>query len=167
MATDNFMSEIRVFSFSTVPSNWIQCNGQTLPISSNQALFSLLGTLYGGNGQTTFGVPNLMGLVPMHLSSTMHLGQRGGEATHTLLLNEMPLHNHVPQASSNGPNTGTPSNSFWATGTGFAPYSGSTNESMSPTAIGSAGSSQAHPNMAPYLALNICMALNGIFPSQN
>ena len=167
---DNFLSEIRIFSFGVIPRNWVPCSGQLLPISSNQALFSLVGTTYGGDGKTTFGLPNLLGRVPMHVSSTgttTVLGQSGGETTHTLQLSEIPVHNHFALASSNGPNTGSPSNSFWATGTGFSPYSGTKNESMSANALSNTGSGQPHQNMAPYLTLNICIALQGIFPSPN
>jgi microcystin-dependent protein len=162
-----YMSEIRIFSFNFAPKGWATCNGQLLPISQNQPLFSLLGTMYGGNGQTTFALPNLQGSVPMHVGSGLAQGQKGGEAAHVLTITEMPGHNHTATGSSNGPNANTPANNFWPSNTGFSPYGSQPAGTMLPQAVGINGNNQRHENMAPYLAVNICIALVGIFPSRN
>lgn len=162
-----YLSEIRIFSFNFAPRNWAQCNGQLMPINQNQALFALLGTAYGGNGQTTFALPNLQGRAAMHIGNNLQQGQIGGEASHTLSITEMPSHNHNAVASSNGPNASTPMNNFWASNTGFNPYSATINGTMNNAAISNTGLGQGHSNMAPYLTLNFCIALQGIFPSRN
>lgn len=162
---DPFLSEIRIFSFDFPPRGWAECNGQLLPISQNQALFSLLGTTYGGNGVTNFALPELRGRVPMHVGSGFSLGQRAGEEVHTLLSAEMPAHTHQAKASGNGPTVTAPTGNFWASNTGFTAYGTAGNTSMSPQAIGNIGGSQAHENRSPYLTLNYCIALSGIYPS--
>ena len=162
-----FLSEIKIFSFGYAPRGWSMCNGQLLPINQNQALFSLLGTTYGGNGQTTFALPDLRGRVPIHEGNGHTLGERAGEEAHTVTLNEMPTHNHFANASTNGPTVTSPNGDFWASNTGFAPYGSAADISMSPLAITNTGGSQAHINMSPYLTLNFCIALVGIFPSPN
>ena len=162
-----FLSEIRIFSFSFAPQGWAQCNGQLLPINQNQALFSLLGTTYGGNGQTNFGLPDLRSRVPMHVGTGLVLGQKAGEETHTLIASEMPAHTHQTKGSANGPTVTPPTSNFWASNTGFSPYGSSANIAMSPQAIGNAGGSQPHENRSPFLTLNCCIALQGIFPSPN
>jgi len=161
-----YLSEIRIFSFSFAPRGWAFCNGQTLAINQNAALFALIGTFYGGNGTTNFLLPNLQGKVGLHMGSAFTIGETGGEASHTVLQNEMPQHNHLAQASSNGPDKSTPLNNYWASNTGFKPYSGSASETMSTAALGTTGGSQPHENMSPYLVLNFCIALTGIFPSR-
>jgi len=162
-----FLAEVRIFSFNFAPKGWAQCSGQLLPINQNQALFALLGTTYGGNGQTTFALPDLRGRVPMHAGGGLTLGQRGGEESHTLSLNEMPMHTHQAKASANGPTVTAPTNNFWASKTGFTPYGRTADTAMSVQAIGNTGGSQPHENRSPYLTLNCCIALQGIFPSQN
>ena len=162
-----FLSEIRIFSFGFAPRSWATCDGQLLPINQNQALFSLLGTTYGGNGQTNFALPDLRGRVPMHAGRGLTLGQRGGEENHTLSLSEMPTHTHQAKASANGPTVTPPTNNFWASNTGFTPYGSTANTAMSVQAIGNTGGSQPHENKSPYLTLNCCIALQGIFPSPN
>ena len=164
---DAYLSEIRIFSFPFAPRGWAQCNGQIYPINQNQALFALLGTMYGGNGTTTFALPNLQGKVPMHFGNGFTQGGTGGETSHTLMLQEMPSHNHTAMASSNGVNANSPQNNFWASDTGFTAYGSTINETMNAAAIANEGASQGHPNMAPYLTLNICIAVTGIFPSRN
>ncbi|MES2775758.1 MAG: tail fiber protein [Bacteroidota bacterium] len=165
--SQQYLSELRVFSFNFPPKGWAPCNGQLLPISQNQALFSLLGVAYGGDGVSTFGLPNLQGSVPMHVGNGMVQGQKGGENAHTLLLNEMPMHSHAAIGSSLAPNVGTPANSFWPSGSGFKPYAAQGTGMMSGQAVGMTGNNQPHDNMAPYLTLNICIAVTGIFPSRN
>ena len=167
-----FLSEIRIFSFNFAPKGWATCNGQFLPINQNQALFSLLGTTYGGNGQTNFALPNLQGRAPDHVGAGFTLGQNGGELAHTLTMSEMPQHIHT--LSSNlavgGTNTnatqGVPTGNFWAN-SGKATWStAQPNAAMNPQAVTNVGGSQPHNNMQPYLVLNFCIALQGIFPSQ-
>lgn len=167
MASDPFIGQITIFSFNFPPRGWALCNGQLLPINQNQALFSLLGTMYGGNGQTNFALPNLQGRVPFHMGNGLTQGQAGGETAHTLTINELPAHTHVPQGSSAGPTISNPSGAFWGSNTGFSPYNAAQNGPMSPQSIGPTGGSQPHLNMSPYLTLNFSIALVGIFPSQN
>ena len=167
MADTPYLAQIDIFSFNFAPKGWAQCNGQFMPINQNQALFSLLGTTYGGNGQTTFALPNLQGRVPMYGGQGLILGQAGGETAHTVILSEMPQHTHQAMASSSTSNANTPTGNTWASNTGVAPYAAAANELMDPGAISSVGGSQPHDNMSPYLTLNMCIALQGIFPSRN
>lgn len=162
------MSELRVFSFNFAPRGWAQCNGQFLPINQNQALFALLGTTYGGNGQTTFALPNLRGQVPIHQGNGFSLGQTGGQESHTVTLSEMPTHLHQLQASSLTTD-GVPTAANDVLGQAlnlYRPPTGSLT-TMEPSSVSSVGGSQPHANLQPYLVLNICIALTGIFPSQN
>lgn len=161
-----FLAQIQIFSFDFAPRGWAQCNGQLLPIAQNQALFSLLGTTYGGNGTTTFALPDLRSRVPMHWGGSVSLGERSGVENVTLLLPNLPAHTHNALASSSGPTVGGVTSNAWATG-GAASYSPNSNAVMNPAAIGNAGATQPHPNMQPTLVLNICIALQGIFPSRN
>jgi microcystin-dependent protein len=162
-----FLSEIRVFSFNFPPKGWAFCNGQLLPINQNQALFALLGTTYGGNGQTNFALPNLQGRVPVHTAPGFTLGQAAGEATHTLLAAELPPHTHALNASPNTATVIAPTNNALATSPGNVYAQPPGNTSLAPATVGNAGGSQPHDNLAPYLVLNFCIALQGIFPSQN
>jgi len=161
-----FLAEIRIFSFNFPPKGWAFCDGQLLPINQNQALFSLLGTSFGGDGRVTFGLPNLQGRVPFHMGSGHNLGERAGESGHTLLVAELPAHNHVPVGSSNNSSAASPAGNLWATMTSSA-YAPSPNTSLNPASILPVGGNQAHENMSPYLVLSFCIALQGIFPSQN
>ena len=168
-----FLSEIRIFSFNFAPKGWATCNGQLLPINQNQALFALLGTTYGGNGQTTFALPNLQGKAPNHFGSGFTLGQTGGEIAHTLTMSEMPAHIHTlttklaVTGQATNATQGTPTGNFWAN-SGKATWATSPpNAAMHPGAVTNVGGSQPHNNMMPYLVLNFCIALQGIFPSQN
>jgi microcystin-dependent protein len=162
-----FLGEIKIVSFNFAPKGWALCNGQFLPINQNQALFSILGTTYGGNGQTTFALPDLRGRSPFHIGNGHTLGERGGEEAHTLTLAEMPTHSHFLNASSasvnqvGGPNGNTPAVSTQN------PYESTFNGAMAPGALSNVGGSQAHLNLQPYLCLNFAIALIGIFPSQN
>ena len=167
-----FLSEIRIFSFNFPPKGWAFCNGQFLPINQNQALFSLLGTTYGGNGQTTFALPNLQGRAPNHFGDGFVLGQAGGEMAHTITMSEMPTHPHtltsnlaVVDANTNA-TQGAPTSNFWANNGKANWCSSQPNATMNPAAVANIGGSQPHTNMQPYLVLNFCIALQGIFPSQ-
>jgi microcystin-dependent protein len=163
-----FLSEIRIMSFVFAPKFWAMCNGQLLPINQNQALFSLLGTTFGGNGQTTFALPNLQGRVPVHVGSGWTLGAVAGEQAHTLIGTEIPVHTHVLQASTTDGDTPVGGGAVWAAGGATAPYGAATNLTpLLPGSIANVGGSQAHLNMQPFLALNFCIALAGIFPSPN
>lgn len=167
-----FLSETRLCSFVFPPKGWALCNGQLLPINQNQALFSLLGTTYGGNGQTTFALPDLRGKVPIHVGNGFTLGQSGGSSTHTISQSEMPTHTHSVNVSTKRANLVSPASATFGQ-TGSPMYSdaspGGTYETVSvvgPT-LSNIGGSQAHINMQPFLTLSFCIALQGIFPSQN
>jgi microcystin-dependent protein len=163
-----FLGELRIFPYNFAPKGWAMANGQLLPISQNTALFSLLGTTYGGNGTTTFALPNLQGSIPIGAGSGYTQGQTGGEQSHTLTVQEMPTHNHPLAGSSVTATTNTPVSNVLATGSGVTPYgSGPANTTMSSTALSSVGNGQAHENRQPFLVLTVCIALLGIFPSRN
>ena len=163
-----FLSEIRMMSFNFAPNGWALCNGQQLPINQNQALFSLLGTTFGGNGQTTFGLPNLQGKVPIHTGGGFTLGQTGGEQSHTVTSAELPTHTHALQATSSNGSAIIPTGNLLAGGTP-QPYHAQDGNvtAMNPASVANVGGSQAHQNMKPFLALNFSIALQGIFPSPN
>lgn len=161
-----FVGEIRQFPFNYAPKGWAQCNGQLLPIQSNQALFSILGVTYGGNGINTFALPNLQGRVPVHPSDTITLGQTSGEEAHTLTVNEIPQHTHQAIGGSDA-TASTPGGKTWGTPPGEQSFAPAANAVMSSNAIASSGGSQPHSNMQPYTVLNFCIALNGIYPSRN
>ncbi len=167
-----FLSEIRIFSFNFPPKGWAFCNGQLLPINQNQALFSLLGTTYGGNGQTNFALPNLRGRAPISFGSGFTLGEAAGSSAVTLNIQQLPTHPHTLNSNmcigGNVINAalGDPTNNYWANN-GKNQYATNTFDSvMHPTAVTNVGGSQPHNNMQPYLVLNFCIALEGIFPSQ-
>lgn len=168
-----FLAEIRIFPFNFAPKGWAFCDGQILPLSQNTALFSLLGTTYGGNGTSTFALPNLQGNAPMHPGqgpglSLYDLGQTGGSETVSLLESEIPAHNHSVQAQSQPAQLDSPGpdRAFSRSSGGFAykasPYA--TIVQFSPDMIAPAGGDQPHNNMMPYLTLNFCIALQGVFP---
>jgi microcystin-dependent protein len=161
-----FLSEIRIMSFGFAPKGWAQCNGQLLPINQNQPLFALLGTTFGGNGRTTFALPDFRGCTPIHVGSGHTLGQKGGEQAHTLSMGEMPMHTHLFQANSTAGNTPNPTNNVLGSANNL--YTGPANlTTLEPTTVSNVGGSQAHLNMQPFLTLNFCIALQGIFPSPN
>jgi len=165
--SDPFLGEIKVISFNFPPKGWAFCNGQLLPINQNQALFSILGTLYGGDGVTNFALPNLQTRLPLHQGQGFTIGSKGGEASHTLTVNEMPTHIHPAKAQTGLSNPGaSPANSVWGTPAQTV-YTASPNTTMSPAAIANSGGGQPHENQAPYLVLNFVIALTGVFPSQN
>ena len=163
--SEAYLAELRLMSFNYAPKGWAQCNGQFLPINQNQALFSLLGTAYGGNGQTTFALPNLRGRIPIHFS-THTIGEAGGESNHTLTQSEMPAHVHfLSGANVNGDNAVPTGATLASFNNGYRDITNLT--TLKPSTITNIGGSQPHPNQQPYLVLNWCIALIGIFPSQN
>ena len=163
-----FLSEIRIMSFNFAPQGWALCNGQLLPINQNQALFALLGTTYGGNGTTTFALPNLQGRTPIEVGNGHQLGEPGGEQAHTLAVTELPTHTHTLNATSGTASAAVPANTLGYARSGTLMYGPAASlVAMSAQAVGNAGSSQPHLNMQPFLTLNFSIALQGIFPSPN
>jgi microcystin-dependent protein len=165
---DPFLSEIRIMSFSFAPKGWAQADGQLLPINQNQPLFSLLGTTFGGDGRLDFGLPDFRGRIPIHVGQGHQLGERGGEYNHTLNQGELPTHSHIASASSAategnsnplGRFLGGANNAYHAPNVPTTP--------LHPETLTNAGGSQSHNNTQPYLVLNFCIALQGIFPSPN
>ena len=164
---DPFVSEIRIFPFNFAPTGWAFCDGQLLPLSQNTALFALLGTTYGGNGQTTFALPNLRGQVPIHTGNGHTLGEKAGSSSVTITPQQLPQHIHFLQASSLGGNQLTPSNGLLGNVQAKIYNDPVSLTTLSPQSVSNVGGSQPHNNMMPYLVLNFCIALQGIFPSQN
>jgi microcystin-dependent protein len=166
--SEPFLSEIKIMSFGFAPRGWAMCTGQLLPINQNQALFSLVGTTYGGDGRQTFGLPNLQGRTPMHVGNGHVLGELGGEQAHTLNIAEIPTHTHSAFAANVPATSNAPSSArMISQSAGANLYAGASNlQAMAPQALATVGGSQAHLNMQPYLTLNFCIALQGIFPSQ-
>lgn len=161
-----FIGDIKVVAFGFAPKGWALCNGQLLPISQYQPLFSLLGTMYGGDGRTTFALPDLRARIPLHNGSGYSQGQQGGEATHTLNVNELPAHTHSAIGVSDAGTVSLPSAQLLA-GAPQASYGNTLDLVMNPVAARPAGNSQPHPNMPPFLGLNFIICLSGIFPSRN
>jgi microcystin-dependent protein len=163
-----FLSEIRIMSFGFPPKGWATCDGQLLPINQNQPLFALLGTTFGGDGRVNFALPDLRGRTPTHVGSGHTLGERGGEQAHTLSIAELPQHVH--QVNVNTTTTGGTAacggNVLGGANNVYHAAGGATT-TLRPETISAVGASQAHLNMQPFLALNFCIALQGIFPSQN
>jgi len=162
-----FLSEIRLMSFQFAPKGWALCNGQLLPINQNQALFSLLGTTYGGDGRVNFALPNLRGRTPIHVGAGHSLGEQGGEEAHTVTIGELPTHTHqvaVSTATSGG--VVSPAGAYLgAANNAYRPAPPTTN--LHPMSVVGTGGSQPHLNLQPYLTLSFCIALQGIFPSPN
>lgn len=159
-----FLSEIRIMSFGYAPRGWALCNGQLLPINQNQGLFSLLGTTFGGDGRVNFALPDLRGRAPIHVGSGHTLGEKGGEQAHTVTIAELPTHTHVANATTNAATTNVGTAGLLARqAVTYAPAANLV--AMAPSEITNTGGSQAHLNMQPFLILNFCIALQGIFPS--
>jgi microcystin-dependent protein len=167
--SEPFLGEIKIISWNFPPKGWTFCNGQLLPINQNQALFSILGTTYGGDGRVNFGLPNLQGRSPVHVGNGIALGELGGETAHTLNISEIPAHNHMPMGSSaDAAFPGAGGNLWCAHSSPAGVYNTATdNTAMNPQCILPTGGNQPHENMSPYLVLNFVIALQGIFPSQN
>ena len=174
--TDPFVAEIRILACNFPPTGWAFCDGQILPISQNTALFSLLGTTYGGDGRSNFALPNLQGAIPMGQGqgpglSQQYLGEQSGEDHVTLINSEMPVHTHTLMASNEDGDLNTPApqrvlgRALQANT--YAPASGNRIVQMHPQAVGVAGGSQPHNNLQPYLTLNFCIALQGIYPARS
>ena len=162
-----FIGEIRMFGGNFAPAGWAFCDGSLIPISENDALFNLIGTTYGGDGQNTFALPDLRSRIPVHQGPGFALGQSGGVETVTLTTSQIPAHSHVPQCNSGTGNSLNPTGSVWAqpgTGTDYSDVAPSL--IMDPAALGTSGGSQPHDNMVPFLAINFILSLFGVFPSQ-
>jgi microcystin-dependent protein len=162
-----FLGEIKIIAWNYPPKGWAFCNGQQLPINQNQALFSLLGTMYGGNGQTTFGLPDFRGKIPLHVGSGHTQGETGGQTAHTVTMSEMPAHVHFLNVTNDASTASAPDSTVVVSHSQSNAYGAATNlVAMAPT-VGNVGGSQPHENRQPYLVLNFIIALQGIFPSRN
>lgn len=162
-----FVGEIRMFGGNFAPVGWAFCDGSLLPISENPTLFQLIGTTYGGDGQNTFALPDLRSRVPVHVGPGFALGQAAGAETVTLTVSQIPAHSHVPQGNSNDGSQSGPSGGVWAKSTLDQFSTSAPTLAMANTAIGSAGGSQPHDNMIPFLVVNFIISLFGVFPSQS
>ena len=164
-----FIGEIRMFAGNFAPVGWSFCNGAIIPIDQNDALFNLIGTTYGGDGQTTFALPNLQSRVPIHVGPGFALGQSGGTESVTLTTSQIPAHSHVPLCFATAGDSDKPDNNFWAGATGTTIYDNTNPPSigMAAAAVASTGGSQPHDNMIPFLVINFILSLFGVFPSQS
>jgi microcystin-dependent protein len=162
-----FLSEIRLMSFGFAPKGWAMCNGQLLPINQNQALFSLLGTTFGGDGRTTFALPDFRGRVPIHVGNGHTLGEKGGQDAVTLNIGNLPAHTHVLNGTTNNGTQLVPGGNLLAKGATQIYAPPASLAAMNAASVTNVGGSQAHLNMQPYLTLTFCIALQGIFPSPN
>ena len=171
--SEPFLAEVRMMGFNFAPRGWAFCDGQILPINQNQSLYSLLGTTYGGDGRTSFALPDLRGLTPIHVGRSdggQHHseGQKSGEETHTLSVNEMPQHDHLVQAdSATGLQASPTGHVFGGFPGGYADYNAANSVTLRAGTVTNVGGSQAHENMQPYIAVNFCIAIQGLFPSRN
>ncbi|MCA9441423.1 MAG: phage tail protein [Candidatus Omnitrophica bacterium] len=164
--SEPFLAEIRMVGFNFAPRGWAFCDGQILPINQNQSLYSLLGTTYGGDGRTSFALPDLRGRVPVHVGSGYTQGQRGGEESHTLAINEIPEHTHTLKAANVDADTNNPMKNVLAKSSGFVYASPNNLTSLNSNSLNSVGG-QAHNNMQPYIGINFAIALQGLFPSRS
>jgi microcystin-dependent protein len=169
--SEPFLAEVRIVGFNFAPRGWAFCDGQILPINQNQSLYSLLGTTYGGDGRTNFALPDLRGRTPIHVGGsnggTHVLGQKSGEETHTLAANEMPQHTHTLQGTNASGTATAPQGNVLAEASLNVYSAFSSAVAMGSGSVSNVGGGQAHDNMQPFLALNFCIALQGLFPSRN
>ncbi|QBK31403.1 phage tail protein [Roseitalea porphyridii] len=172
--SEPFLAEVRIVGFNFAPRGWAFCDGQILPINQNQSLYSLLGTTYGGDGRTSFALPDLRGRTPIHVGRSnggqFHTeGQKSGEETHTLSANEMPQHTHTLEGTNQTGSAIDPGGHLLAESPvlAYGAYSAASATAMGPGTVTNVGGGQAHENMQPWLALNFCIALQGLFPSRN
>ncbi len=165
--SEPFLAEIRMVGFNFAPRGWAFCDGQILPINQNQSLYSLLGTTYGGDGRTSFALPELRGRTPIHMGNGHSLGQRSGTETQPLTVAQIPRHQHQLRASSDNANENAPADNLLARSTSTIYSSPGNLVAMNSGAVADTGAGQGHDNMQPYLALNFCIALQGLFPSRN
>lgn len=168
-SNEPYLGEISWVAFNFAPKNWALCNGQLLPINQNQALFSLLGTTYGGNGQTTFALPDLRGRAPIHVGQGHSLGEMAGASTHTLSIAELPTHTHVVNVDAKEATVAVPGTSTVPakTSAGTSAYGATATTTLRATAVTSLGGSQPHDNMKPHIAMTCIISLTGVFPSRN
>lgn len=162
-----FIAEIQMYAFAFPPRGWAQCNGQLLSIAQNTAVFSLLGTTYGGNGTTTFGLPDMRSRTPVHWGNTVTLGEVSGTESVTLTANQIPAHNHQVLASSGAVSSGSPGGNYLTTQPSEALYTAPANANGAMASQAASLGTQPHTNIQPYLVVNFCIALQGIFPSRN
>jgi microcystin-dependent protein len=162
---DPFLGEIMITGFSWAPTGWAFCNGQTLQISQNSALYSLLGIAFGGDGRTTFALPNLQGRIPLGMSSLFPIGNATGEASHTLTISEIPSHNHYAAANGANADVASPAGNIWARGDGA--YGPGADTAMNPAAVSHTGGGLPHPNLQPSLVVNFVIATTGIYPPRS
>jgi microcystin-dependent protein len=166
--SEPFLGQISSFSFAFPPKGWALANGQLLPINQNQALFALLGTQYGGNGTTTFELPNLQGRVAVHFGNGFTIGETAGAESVTLTTSQLPAHTHTVDCNKNAGTKASPTGDLWAAdGAGNTPYSSAGGTALAGGAIAATGGSQPHTNVSPMLVVNFCIALQGIFPARN
>lgn len=167
--SEPFLAEVRMVGFNFAPRGWALCDGQILPINQNQSLYSLIGTTYGGDGRTSFALPDLRGRTPIAVSGEHSEGQKGGEEIHTLTANEIPSHKHTVYATADNATAGQPGGKTLANARErtYAPYDVGNKVAMAPDFLANAGGSQGHNNMQPYLTVNFCIAIQGLFPSRN
>lgn len=165
--SEPFLAEIRMMGFNFAPRGWAFCDGQILPINQNQSLYSLLGTTYGGDGRTSFALPDMRGRTPIHVGNGHTEGQKSGEETHTLSAAEMPQHDHVMEATNNPATVSEGTGRVLGRTTSNVYSNAAPNVSLAPGTVANVGGGQAHENMQPYTAINFCIALRGLFPSRN
>ncbi|KOY82056.1 phage tail protein [Lysinibacillus macroides] len=165
--SEPFLGEIRLFSFGGVPRGWMRCDGQVLQINTHQALYSLVGATYGGNGVTTFALPDLRGRVPVHVGNGVTLGQKAGEEIHTLTINEMPAHNHVVNGGSESATLRAAAGHVWGATLKDTYETAQPSTQMNMQALSTTGNSQPHQNMQPFSVVNYCIAITGIYPTRN
>lgn len=171
--SEPFLAEIRIVGFNFAPRGWAFCDGQILPINQNQSLYSLIGTIYGGDGRTSFALPDMRSRTPIHTGSSGGAnhpeGQKSGEETHTLTAAEMPPHKHVLSASVSNADSDSPSGTSWGKSKEnlYSSFTAANSQNMAANLLSNAGGGQAHENMQPFLAMNFCIALQGLFPSRN